>query len=58
MKQKIRFRTWYWGNWIWEGESGYTLDQDGFELYEEEKHGWQHSEEAKNGKGKTEARPG
>lgn len=46
-KRKIRFRTWYWGNFVLEGEGGFTLEQDGFELYDEEKHGWHNSDEFK-----------
>jgi hypothetical protein len=46
MKQKIRFKTWYWGKFVYEGD-GFTLQNDGFEPYSEELHGWQHSWEAK-----------
>lgn len=48
-KRKIRLNTWYWGNWVYEGEHGFKLSEKGFELYDEEKHGWHHSEEYKNG---------
>jgi len=45
---KVRFYTWYWGNYCW-AKPNEKL-QPGFELYVEEKHGWQHSEEYKAGK--------
>ena len=44
---KIRYKTWYWGKYVIEGENGFSINQEGFELYDEEKHGWQHSEEYK-----------
>lgn len=48
---KIRFKTWYWGNYEiadrlpepWPGQ------EPDWELYDEEKHGWHNSEEAKLG---------
>lgn len=52
-KVKIRFHTWYWGKWTWSGTnfggSVVTEKTSGFELYDEEKHGWHHSLEYKNG---------
>lgn len=52
-KVKLRYRTWYWGKWIWSGTkvSGVMVTEHttGFELYDENKHGWHHSEEYKNG---------
>lgn len=47
---KIRYKTWYWGNFVYEGEHGFTLDITGFELYNESLHGWHNSQEYKNGK--------
>jgi len=47
IKMKIRYKTWYWGKYVIEGENGFSINQEGFELYDEEKHGWQHSEEYK-----------
>jgi hypothetical protein len=53
-KIKIRFKTWYWGNFIYSGSkmdgSIVTLETSGFEIYDEEKHGWKNSEEFKNGR--------
>lgn len=53
-KVKIRLNTWYWGKYIYEGQSldgsKITLKSDNFELYDEEKHGWHNSEEYKNGR--------
>ena len=46
-RQKIRFKTWYWGKWVYDGDEGFSLSQPGFELYDEDRHGWQHSEEYK-----------
>ena len=43
MKHKVRFTTWYWGNYCY-SKSGKNLPK-GFELYDEEKHGWKNSEE-------------
>lgn len=45
---KVRFKTWYWGNYC-------TMKKSqpipwGFELYNEDLHGWKNSEEYKNGK--------
>ena len=52
-KAKIRYHTWYWGNYILEGDmldgSRITLDLDGFERYDEDKHSWKNSEEFKSG---------
>lgn len=52
-KKKIRFKTWYWGNWVYEGSSmdsvKCTLKDANFEEYIEEVHGWHHSEEFKKG---------
>jgi hypothetical protein len=48
---KLRFKTWYWGKYVIEGQrlgaTTITRDSEGFEEYTEAKHGWQHSEEAK-----------
>lgn len=46
-KRRIRYKTWYWGKWVYEGEHGFTLEQDGFEPYDEATHGWHLSEEAR-----------
>lgn len=45
---KVRFHTWYWGNYC-TAPAGIELPE-GFELYDEEKHGWKNSEEHKAGK--------
>jgi hypothetical protein len=42
---KIRYKTWYWGNWVYEGEYGFTLAITGFEIYNEALHGFHHSAE-------------
>lgn len=47
---KVRFHTWYWGNYCMALPSAKLLE--GFELYDEEKHGWHNSEEFKRGKKK------
>jgi hypothetical protein len=55
---RIRLESWYWGNYEW--SDSYLCKKNGwkigstahgykFEEYIEEKHGWQHSEEYKNG---------
>lgn len=48
---KIRHKNWYWGKYIFSGESlnsnRITLKDKDFEIYEEEKHGWHNSEEFK-----------
>jgi len=41
---KVRMPTWYWGNYV-----THHCVPSGFELYQEEKHGWIHSEEYKSG---------
>jgi hypothetical protein len=50
---KIRYKTWYWGNYIKSGStmdgSRITIKTEGFEEYKEELHGWHHSEEFKSG---------
>ena len=43
---KIRLKTWYWGNYIISKSKIIPRD---FELYIEELHGWEHSEEFKSG---------
>ena len=52
-RKRIRYKTWYWGNWVWEGSSldnsVVTLQTEGFEEYDEEKHGWHNSEEFNRG---------
>lgn len=42
---KIRYKTWYWGKFVFNGEHGFSLKTEGFEIYNEETHGWHHSEE-------------
>lgn len=49
IKKKIRYKTWYWGNYTLEGQHGFTLKLEGFEEYNEELHGWKNSEEFKTG---------
>lgn len=48
---KLRFKTWYWGKYIIEGQSldgsRITRKTEGFEEYIEELHGWHNSEEYK-----------
>lgn len=48
-RKKIRFKNWYWGKFIYEGDTldntKFTLASEGFEVYVEELHGWHHSEE-------------
>lgn len=55
-RKKIRLNTWYWGAWIYEGTvmdgSRITLKDENFEEYNEEEHGWHHSEEYANGREK------
>lgn len=50
---KIRYKTWYWGNYVYSGatvdSSRVTLNSSGFELYDENTHGWHNSEEYKTG---------
>jgi len=46
---KIRFKTWYWGKWVLEGQYGFSLALDGFEKYVEDLHGLHHSEELRKG---------
>lgn len=40
---KIRFKTWYWGKWVLSGSkldgSRVTINTEGFEKYDEERHG-------------------
>lgn len=48
-RRKIRYKTWYWGSYVLEGEHGFTLTTDGFELYVEAQHGWHHSDEFRKG---------
>lgn len=42
---KIRYKTWYWGKWVYSGSmvdaSIVTIHTPGFELYDEDKHGLQ-----------------
>lgn len=45
---KIRYKTWYWGKFIINGTHGYTINQNGFELYDESQHGWHRSAKCKN----------
>ena len=45
---KVRFKTWYWGNFCLADENEKLAD--GFEIYDEEKHGWKNSEEFKRGR--------
>lgn len=49
---KLRYKTWYWGKYVLEGDkldgSIITRDTDGFELYDEDQHGWHNSEEYQN----------
>jgi hypothetical protein len=47
MTRRIRYHTWYWGKFVLEGTDGFSLEQDGFEVYDEERHGWHNSEEAR-----------
>lgn len=42
-KVKVRFRTWYWGNYCLAPVN--AILPEGFELYDEDKHGWKNSEE-------------
>lgn len=55
---KIRYKTWYWGNFVIEGSSvdgvRVTRNTEGYSLYDEEKDGWHNSEEYKNGWLRTE----
>lgn len=44
---KIRRLTWYWGNYIEVKAFPTGIDAADYELYDEEKHGWHHSEEHK-----------
>lgn len=48
---KIRYKTWYWGKYILNGQyldgNRITLKDRDFEIYDEEKHGWHNSEEFK-----------
>lgn len=44
---KIRRKTWYWGKFIEAPMLPNGKDADDWEPYEEEQHGWHHSEEAK-----------
>ncbi|GAB1376867.1 hypothetical protein MASR1M48_17190 [Lactococcus petauri] len=52
-KKKIRHKNWYWGKFIYDGQvldnTRFTINSDEFEEYDEEKHGWHHSEEYKSG---------
>jgi len=45
---KIRYKTWYWGKWVINGQLDLKLGDPDVELYIEEIHGWHHSEEYKN----------
>lgn len=47
---KVRFTTWYWGNYCLALPKDAKALPKGFEIYDEEKHGWKNSEEFKNGK--------
>ena len=49
--KKWRMEGWYWGNYITENDPDFKkiLPQD-LEEYIEEKDGWHHSEEFKNGR--------
>jgi hypothetical protein len=47
---KVRFTTWYWGNYALATKAECANLPQGFELYDEQKHGWYNSEEAKRGK--------
>lgn len=48
---KLRFKTWYWGKFIFEGTiingTKITRENPDFEEYIEEVHGWHNSEEFK-----------
>ncbi len=44
---KIRRKTWYWGKFVYATELPTGIDAPDYELYDEAKHGWHHSEEAK-----------
>ncbi len=44
---RIRYKTWYWGNFILAMALPTGVDADSWEVYDEEKHGWHHSEEAR-----------
>lgn len=46
-RKKVRFKTWYWGKWVYEGDLDLWLSNPDVELYIEKTHGWQHSWEAK-----------
>lgn len=50
-KIKIRYKNWYWGKFIFEGDyldsNRITLADKDFEIYDEEKHGWHNSEDFK-----------
>lgn len=46
-KQKLRMTTWYWGNFV-TSPLPHTKRSD-YEVYSEQAHGWQHSEEFKSG---------
>lgn len=52
MKNKVRFKTWYWSKWVYEGDLDLYLTNPDVELYIEEIHGWHHSEEFKNARQK------
>ena len=71
--KKYRMPSWYWGNYCSQLENGKWIDNHGnflgesglfkssdLELYNEEYHGWHHSEEHKKGEcidgGKYEAK--
>jgi hypothetical protein len=44
---KVRFKTWYWGNYCLCTEKQAKNLPEGFELYCENSHGWKNSEEWK-----------
>lgn len=46
-KIKVRFKTWYWGNYCFASKKESENLPDDFEVYNEDLHGWKNSEEFK-----------
>jgi hypothetical protein len=45
-RPRVRFHTWYWGKWVFEGELGLRIGVPGVEPYDDALHGWHNSTEA------------